>query len=443
MDPMKTENLCEELVGRFFRYVSIESQSDADKTHLPSSPGQMRLAEMLAEELRGFGLEDVVLDDNAVLTAVKRGNTPQAPSIGFIAHLDTVDVGLSPVIRPQIFHFDGEDLCLSEAENIWLRVGEHPEIHGWKDADIIVGDGTSVLGADNKAAIAVIMTLLSRLDARDGYGDIHVAFVPDEEIGLRGAKALDLDRFACDFAYTIDCCELGEVVFETFNAASVDVTFCGVSAHPMSAKGVLVNPLLMAVDFIGLFDRQDTPEHTDGRAGFFWFKSMVADDSTARLTAFIRDFDRAGFERRKRAAEDAADMIRARYPDGSVELRLSDTYRNIADALASDDRASDLLMAAIASLGIEAKVLPMRGGTDGAVLSARGIPTPNFFTGAHNFHSRFEFLPIPAFEASFRVAATICAMAAERAIGTNARADAERKSKLARRHQAVQVGGER
>jgi tripeptide aminopeptidase len=411
---MKTENLCEELVGRFFRYVSIESQSDAQATILPSTPGQYSLAQMLARELRELGLDDVVLDDHAIVTAVRRGNSCDAPAIGFIAHLDTVDVGLSPAIRPQIFHFDGQDLCLNKDLDIWLRVEEHSELLPWVGKDIITGDGTSVLGADNKAAIAVIMTLLSRLGDDDQHGDIHVAFVPDEEIGLRGAKALDLSRFACDFAYTIDCCELGEVVFETFNAASVEVTFSGVSAHPMSAFNVLVNPMLMAIDFIGLFDRGDTPENTHGREGFFWFKNLVADDSTARLTGLIRDFDRAGYEQRKRAVVGAADKIQALYPSGSLDVAITDTYGNIADALSRDGLATTLLMEAIRSSDIEAKVVPMRGGTDGAVLSDRGIPTPNFFTGAHNFHSRFEFLPIPAFEASFRVASTICAIAAHK-----------------------------
>ncbi|MQX81521.1 peptidase T, partial [Sinorhizobium medicae] len=220
----------DELVSRFFRYVAIESQSNGHSASLPSSPGQFELASLLAEELRMLGVEDVVLDEQAIVTGVKRGTRPNAPRIGFIAHLDTVDVGLSAIIRPQILRFEGTDLCLNPQEDIWLRVAEHPELLAWLGEDIIVSDGTSVLGADNKAAIAVIMTLLARLDAQGAHGDVFVAFVPDEEIGLRGAKALDLARFACDFAYTIDCCELGEVVLETFNAASAEIVFTGVSA---------------------------------------------------------------------------------------------------------------------------------------------------------------------------------------------------------------------
>ena len=404
----------DELMERFFRYVAIESQSDARSDVLPSSPGQLQLACLLAQELKGLGVDDVLIDDQAIVTGVKRGTRPGAPKIGFIAHLDTVDVGLSPDIKPQIVAFEGKDICLNLDRDIWLRVDEHPEILPWTGHDIIISDGTSVLGADNKAAIAIIMTLLAGLRPDDAHGDIFVAFVPDEEIGLRGAKALDLNRFACDFAYTIDCCELGEVVLENFNAASGEILFAGVSAHPMSAKGVLVNPLLMALDFIAHFDRRDTPECTDEREGFFWFKEFRANDSEARLTVMIRDFDDVEFERRKERIQAVAELVKADHPGGGIKSRVTDTYRNIASRLAADTRPASLLIRAFEKVGVEPKHIPMRGGTDGAVLSARGIPTPNFFTGAHNFHSRFEFMPVPAFEKSLAVAGAICALAAEK-----------------------------
>lgn len=402
----------EQLIERFFRYLAIESQSDSRATTLPSTAGQQRLAELLAAELRELGLDEIVIDDRATVTAVKRGTRAGAPRIGFIAHLDTVDSGLSPVIRPQILRFTGEDLCLNREQDIWLRVAEHPEIRPWAGADIIVSDGTSVLGADNKAAIAAIMTLLATLGPGDAHGDILVAFVPDEEIGLRGAKALDLTRFACDFAYTIDCCELGEVVIENFNAAAGEIVFTGVSAHPMSAKGVLVNPLLMAHDYIGQFDRRETPEQTEGREGYFWFTEISANASEARLRVAIRDFDKTRFEQRKQRLGEVAEAIAARYPSGRVECRVSDVYGNIHDSLGDDRRPVELLFAALERLQIAPKQIPMRGGTDGAALSARGLPTPNFFTGAYNFHSRFEFLPVPAFEKSFEVARMICTLAA-------------------------------
>ncbi|NTH16707.1 peptidase T [Agrobacterium rhizogenes] len=403
----------DELIARFFRYVSIESQSNAASTHLPSSPGQLELARLLAEEMRGLGVDDVAVDEHAIVTGVKRGNRLGSPRIGFIAHLDTVDVGLSPVIRPQIKRFEGQDLCLNPEKDIWLRIAEHPEILPWRNQDIILSDGTSVLGADNKAAVAVIMTLLAKLGPSQPHGDIVVAFVPDEEIGLRGAKALDLSRFPCDFAYTIDCCELGEVVIENFNAASGEIVFTGVSAHPMSAKGVLVNPLLMALDFVSHFDRNETPERTEKREGYFWFKDLVANDSEARLKVMIRDFDRSKFEQRKQRIGEVVERIASQYPSGSVQCRVADTYHNIGDYLQGDNRSAELLFNALDRLGIAKKLTPMRGGTDGAALSARGLPTPNFFTGAYNFHSRFEFLPVPAFEKSYETAFMLCTLAAK------------------------------
>lgn len=405
--------LRDELLDRFFRYVAIETQSDAAATTLPSTPGQQVLAELLAEELRALGLDEVIVDGHATVTAVKRGTKAHAPRIGFIAHLDTVDVGLSPVVKPQLLRFEGEDLCLNREKDIWLRAGEHPEIAPWKGHDIVFGDGTSVLGADDKAAIAILMTLLARLPPEEEHGDIHIAFVPDEEIGLRGAKALDLQRFACDFAYTIDGCELGEVIYENFNAASARIVFTGVTAHPMSAKGVLVNPLLMAHDFIAAFDRAQTPEHTEGREGYVWFTGLNANAAEAVLQANIRDFDRKSFAARKQRIAEVGQEIAKRYPSGQVRWEVSDVYGNIEDSLGDDRRSIDLLMTALRELQIAPKVIPMRGGTDGAALSARGLPTPNFFTGGLNFHSRFEFLPVPAFEASYEVARRICLLAGQ------------------------------
>ncbi|HCR1102643.1 peptidase T [Klebsiella aerogenes] len=405
--------LTRQLTQRFFRYLAITSQSDPRATTLPTTPGQHQMAQALADELRQFGLDDIVVDEHATVTAVKKGTVPGAPRIGFITHIDTVDVGLSPDIHPQILRFTGEDLCLNPEQQIWLRVDEHPEILAYRDEEIIFSDGTSVLGADNKAAVTVVMTLLENLTAEHKHGDIVVAFVPDEEVGLRGAKALDLSRFAVDFAWTIDCCELGEIVYENFNAASAEIRFTGVTAHPMSAKGVLVNPLLMATDFMSYFDRQQTPEHTAGREGYVWFNGIHGDQNSTRLQANIRDFDLDSFNRRKQQIGEAAEKIAAQYPTARVEFTISDTYSNISNAIGEDHRAIDLMFTAMESLGITPKPTPMRGGTDGAALSAKGLLTPNFFTGAHNFHSKFEFLPLRAFEASYLTALQLCLLAAD------------------------------
>lgn len=407
-----TSPLASQLTQRFFRYLAITSQSDAAATTLPTTPGQFDMARALAQELQMLGLDEIVLDEHATVTAVKKGTVPGAPRIGFITHIDTVDVGLSPDIHPQILRFQGEDLCLNAEKEIWLRVAEHSEINAYLDEEIIFSDGTSVLGADNKAAVTVVMTLLENLTAEQQHGDIVVAFVPDEEVGLRGAKALDLKRFDVDFAWTIDCCEKGEIVFENFNAASASIHFTGVTAHPMSAKGVLVNPLLMAMDYISHFDRLQTPEHTEGREGYVWFNGMEAVQGHAHLSASIRDFDKESFERRKQQIADVAKKIAAQYPTAKVEYSISDIYSNISNAIGEDKRAIDLLFEAMNTLGITPKPTPMRGGTDGAALSAKGLLTPNFFTGAHNFHSQFEFLPLKSFEASYQVALQLCLLAA-------------------------------
>lgn len=405
----KTE---QQLVERFFRYLAVSSQSDDNALALPSTPGQQKMAELLAQELKDLGLQNIVVDKNATVTAVKPGTKKGGPRIGFITHIDTVDVGLSPHIHPQILKFTGEDVCLNKKENIFLKVSEHPEIKPYLGQEIIFSDGTSVLGADNKAAVSVVMTLLANLRDDQQYGDIVVAFVPDEEIGLLGAKAMDLSRFDVDFAYTIDCCELGEVVYENFNAATADMTFTGVTAHPMSAKGVLVNPILMAQDFMALFDRQETPENTAGRGGYIWFNGMTATQQEAKLTASIRDFDLTSFAQRKVKLQKATDAIQSKYPTAQVQLKITDTYSNISSAIGEDRRAIDLIFAGLKEIGVEPKVIPMRGGTDGAALSAKGILTPNFFTGALNFHSKYEFLPIPSFVKSYELAEKICLLAA-------------------------------
>lgn len=404
--------LASQLTQRFFRYLAISSQSDPRATTLPTTPGQHEMARELADELSRLGLDDIVIDDHATVTAVKRGNVPGAPRIGFITHIDTVDVGLSPDIHPQILRFTGDDLCLNSEKQIWLRVAEHPEILAYPDEEIIFSDGTSVLGADNKSAVTVVMTVLENLTPEHRHGDIVVAFVPDEEVGLRGAKALDLSRFAVDFAWTIDCCELGEIVYENFNAAAAEIRFTGVTAHPMSAKGVLVNPLLMAADYISHFDRLQTPEHTAGREGYVWFNGIQGDQNSTLLQASIRDFDSESFLRRKQQIGDVAEKIAAQYPTASVEFSIGNTYSNISNAIGDDRRAIDLMFEAMESIGVTPKPTPMRGGTDGAALSAKGLLTPNFFTGAHNFHSKFEFLPLRAFEASYHTAFQLCLLAA-------------------------------
>lgn len=407
--------LGKQLEQRFFRYLAIESQSDAAATVVPSTEGQRDLAKLLAKELESYGLKEIYIDEHAILYAVRPGNKPSAPKIGFVTHLDTVDVGLSPVIKPQTLKYEGKDLCLNAQEDIWFKASEHPEAAPYIGEEIIFSDGTSVLGADNKAAVTVVMELMDKLQQADfDCGDIYIAFVPDEEIGLRGSKIMNLSRFKVDFAYTIDCCDLGEVVYETFNAASIEVTIKGVTAHPMSAKNVLLNPIRVAHDFIGCFDRFDTPEHTEQREGYFYVTDLVANPDNAKIKMAIRDFDRNSYEARKRYIGEAIELIRARHPRAKIDFKIEDVYSNISDSLGDDRTAIDLIFEALKIQNVEPKVIPMRGGTDGSALSARGILTPNYFTGALNFHSRFEFLPLSSFEKSYLVSESICRLVGQK-----------------------------
>lgn len=398
-------------IENFFRYLAIPSQSDASSPTLPSSKGQYELAKLLRDELVALGAVDVKLGDNAILTAKYPANSSKKKSIGFCAHLDTVDVGLSPEIHPQILTFKGEPLVLNAQKNIILDPKARPEIMAYMNEEIIFSDGTSVLGADDKAAISTIMTLLAYLkESNAPHGDIYICFLPDEEIGLKGAKALDIQDFSPDYAYTIDCCQSGELIYETFNAGSAIVHIEGVSAHPMNAKGVLLNPTLVAIDIANCFDRLQTPENTAEYEGYIWIQELHSNQAKATLTLNIRDHSKQKYEEKKTYIEQVISLAKARYPRAKITLDLQDVYANIADCPCNHD-ALDLLQNAFASLHITPKTFPMRGGTDGSALSTKGLFVPNFFTGAHNFHSPFEFLPVKSFYQSFEVAKAIVSLA--------------------------------
>ena len=403
-----------ELQERFLRYIAVSSESDPKVGVVPSSEGQRDLAKLLQEELHEMGLVDIELNEHAILTARLPGNVANVPTIGFVCHLDTVPVNLSPDVKAQVLHYEGGDVCLNADKDIWIRLSEHPELAAYAGQDIVFTDGTSVLGADNKAAIANVMTMLSIMtrEAR-AHGDIRVAFVPDEEIGLCGSKLMDLEKFKVDFAYTIDCCALGEVVYETFNAGSVFIDIKGVTAHPMSAKGVLVNPLLVATDLINRFDRQQTPECTEGKEGYWWFTDCEANASACHLKMNIRDFDRKNYEARKAYVLEAVEAIRTQYPRAKIDVKLVDVYNNIVDSLGDDRWPIDLIYQAADLIGVKPNTIAMRGGTDGSALSVKGLVTPNYFTGAHNFHSYAEFLPLPSLHKSLEMMLSILDLVAK------------------------------
>lgn len=402
---MNEKIIKDKLVENFLKYVAIPSQSDDKNKEVPSSPGQWDLAKVLAEELEDLGLSDININDFGVVQARLPRRGKSSRSIGWVAHLDTVDVGLSNKIHPQLIKaYDGKDIKLNE--EITFSIKDNSEVLAYLGDDIIFTDGTSVLGADNKAAIANIMTALWFLKENPeiDHCEIFIAFVPDEEIGLRGARKIDFENFDVDYAYTIDCCALGELVYETFNAASGTLKIKGVSAHPMSAKGNLVNPIMIAHDFIAMLDRAKMPENTENREGYIWVTDIKSDVLNLRLDFNIRNHNREKFEASKTYLYKITDLLKERYKKAQVEIDISDVYDNIADSMNDENKvAVDRLRAIFKSLDIKEKIIPMRGGTDGSFLSTRGIFTPNYFTGAHNFHSNKEFLPIHSFYKSFLV----------------------------------------
>lgn len=393
------------LVENFLKYVAIPSQSDEKNSNVPSSKGQVELGKVLAKDLKDLGLVDIGINQYGVVQVRLPRRGEGKKSLGWVSHLDTVDVGLSDQIHPQIIKsYDGKDIKLNE--DVVFSTKDNPEVLAYLGNDIIFTDGTSVLGADNKAAIANIMTALWFLKENPeiDHGEIYIAFVPDEEIGLRGSRKIDFDKFKVDYAYTIDCCELGELIYETFNAASGTLKIKGVPAHPMSAKGNLVNPIMIAHDFIAMLDRAKMPENTENREGYVWVTDIHSDVLNLRLDFNIRNHDREKFEVTKAYLYKITDLLRERYKKADIEIEIIDVYDNIADSMNEENKiAVDKLKEIYKRLGIKEKIIPMRGGTDGSYLSKVGIFTPNYFTGAHNFHSNKEFLPINSFYKSFLV----------------------------------------
>lgn len=400
----------QKLLDDFLKYVSIPSQSNESNEKIPSSEGQLTLAKILYDDLYSLGIEDVSINDYGVVQALIHSNIgtkEKYSSIGWVCHMDTVDVGLSEVVNPRIVkNYQGGDIILNKEKDIKISPLEDKNLSSYIGDDIVVTDGNSVLGADNKAAIANVMTAVSYIVENQHlrHGDIYLAFVPDEEIGLRGVRKIDFSKFDVDFAYTIDCCKLGELVYETFNAASGKLKIKGVSAHPMNSKNNLVNPIMIAHDFIAMLDRSKMPENTEGREGYIWVTDIHSNVLDLSLNFNIRDHNRDNFEKSKKYLINIAEYLRKKYEKAKIEIEIEDVYRNICDCI--DDKnvlAIEKLKDAYTLIGIEPEIIPMRGGTDGSYLSTRNILTPNYFTGALNFHSNKEYLPMDSFYKSFLV----------------------------------------
>lgn len=412
-----------DIVERFISYTQINTttnRANGAAGIMPSSPGQTVLAQQLAKELQALGMMEVNVAGTAIVTATLPANIDKdAPVVSFFAHLDT-SVEQSADTKAQIKRHNGDTICLNERLGIYLSEEEYPELAQYRGDDIIVTDGTSLLGADDKAAIAAIMDALQHFQSHpeESHGTVKVAFVPDEEQGLRGAKAFDVDSFGADFGFTLDCCGIGEFVCENWNAGNAVVTFTGQSAHPMSAKGKLKNSLLMAHKFIAMLPPGEAPEYTEGREGYYWVKELKGNSAKTVLNLDIRDFSKQGYQQRMAFLQQLADSCDALW--GGVEIELSDRYENVANSLQGDSAyVVKIAEQAYARNQIEMKRVPMRGGYDGAVLSQKGLPCPNLFTGAHNFHSIYEYLPVKSLRAASDVVKDIIRLTSEQPLNRN------------------------
>ncbi|NPA36031.1 MAG: peptidase T [Chlorobi bacterium] len=391
----------EKLVDRFFRYVKENTQSDPNTGLTPSTPGQYEFSEKLAEELKKIGLQDVELDENGYLMATLPSNIDKdVPVVGFIAHVDTSPDFPGKHVNPRIVeNYGGNDIVLNEEDGIVLGVNEFPELKKYKGQDLIVTDGKTLLGADDKAGVAEIVTAMEILmnDQSKKHGKIRVCFTPDEEIG-EGADNFNVEKFGADFAYTLDGGEIGELEYENFNAAGAKVTFKGQNVHPGYAKHKMRNSMRIANQFITMLPRHETPEHTEGYEGFYHLMSVNGNVEKTELQYIIRDFDRDRFERRKKEMEHLVRKINKEFGEGTASVELKDQYYNMREKIEPVKYIVDIAEQAMKDVGIKPIIRPIRGGTDGSRLSFMGLPTPNIFAGGHNFHGRFEFVPVQSME---------------------------------------------
>ena len=393
------------LTERFLKYVSFCTTSDEETNMTPSTPGQMEFAKHLASELQDIGMQEVTLDKNGYVMATLPANTEGKPTIGFIAHMDTAPDASGKHVKARIVeNYDGQNIVLNEEKNIIFEVAKYPEILDYTGQDIIVTDGTTLLGADDKAGLAEIVTACEYLIQHPEikHGKIRVGFTPDEEIG-QGADHFDVKKFGCDFAYTMDGGAVGELEYENFNAAGCKVKVHGVNVHPGYGYHKMINSMRIANHFATMLPRWETPEHTQGYEGFYHLIAMNGSVEETTLQYIIRDHDRARFESRKREIEHLARKINQEYGEGTVEVEIRDQYYNMREKVEPVMHIVTLVEEAMKEVGVTPKVQPIRGGTDGARLSFEGLPCPNIFAGGVNFHSRFEYLPIPSMEKAMQV----------------------------------------
>ncbi len=402
------------ITERFLKYVGFCTTSDETTGLTPSTPGQMEFAMALRDELKSIGLEDVDLDDNGYVMATLPANTPeQKPVIGFIAHMDTSPDASGKHVQPRIVKaYDGNEIVLNEEEHIVLETTKYPEILNYKGQDIIVTNGKTLLGADDKAGVAEIITAVEYLKAHPEikHGKIRIGFTPDEEIGC-GADHFDVKKFGADFAYTMDGGAIGELEFENFNAAAAKITVKGTNVHPGYGYHKMINSMRIAFQLAVMLPRWETPEHTEGYEGFYHLTSMQGTVEQTVLTYIIRDHDRARFESRKREIEHLVRKVNREFGEGTATAEIRNQYYNMREKIEPVMHIIDLAKSAMEAVGVTPVVKPIRGGTDGARLSFEGLPCPNIFAGGENFHSRFEYLPVPSLEKGMEVILKIVELA--------------------------------
>ena len=394
------------ITERFLKYVNYLTTSDENTKMTPSTPGQMIFAKYLVEELKSIGLSDIDLDKNGYVMATLPSNTEEhLPVIGFIAHMDTSPDMSGKHIKPRIVKdYNGEDILLNEEKLIVLETEKYPEILQYKGMDIIVTDGTTLLGADDKAGIAEIVSAMEYLIKHPEikHGKIRVAFTPDEEIG-QGADHFDVQKFGAEWAYTVDGGEIGELEYENFNAASAKITFKGLNVHPGYAKHKMRNSMRIAQQFATMLPRHETPEHTDGYEGFYHLVAMQGTVEESTLSYIIRDHDPDRFDRRKKEMLHLVNKVNAEFGGETAEIELKDQYYNMREKVEPVMHIVELAEKSMREVGVKPNIKPIRGGTDGSRLSFEGLPCPNIFAGGHNFHGRFEYLPIQSMEKAMQV----------------------------------------
>ncbi|HEX9014359.1 MAG TPA: peptidase T [Anaerolineaceae bacterium] len=404
------------VVERFIRYVQIDTQSSEDSDTFPSTAKQLDLARLLARELEALGLQGASVDANGYVMGFLPSNLDRhVPAVGFIAHMDTSPEASGTGVHPQVIQrYDGGDIVLNPAEQVVLSPRDFPDLLAYQGQALITTDGTTLLGADDKSGVAEIMAALEELTAHPErpHGPLRICFTPDEETG-HGADRFDLARFAADLAYTVDGGEIGEFNYQNFNAAHARITIHGKDIHPGSAKGKMVNALEAAVVLDRLLPEAERPQYTDGSEGYYHLSDLRGSVDRAVMKYILRDHDRERFESRKALLTNAVSFINERYGPGTAQMDLSDQYYNMGEKLARDMPVVERAVQAMRAVGVEPKIIPIRGGTDGARLTYMGLPTPNLFTGGHNYHSRYEFIPIPSMEKAVEAILKIVELYAE------------------------------